>query len=124
VSTRVSKIANVIIPVAGQDRALRFCAEASGLQKRADIALRSAAVGAITVGLVSILGRGAFEQSRASGVSEPLFPLPGIQPRSPTSSSHTSGWVERPQHVGGASNVQARPQAFGVRAVHDHPLVA
>jgi hypothetical protein len=37
VSTRVSKIANVIIP-AGQDRAPRFCTEASGLQRRAGTA--------------------------------------------------------------------------------------
>jgi hypothetical protein len=32
VSTRVSKIANVIIPAAGQDRAPLLCTEAYGLQ--------------------------------------------------------------------------------------------
>jgi predicted enzyme related to lactoylglutathione lyase len=36
-STRVSKLANVIIPVADQDRALRFYTELLGLEKRADV---------------------------------------------------------------------------------------
>jgi predicted enzyme related to lactoylglutathione lyase len=36
-STSVSKIANVIIPTADQDRALRFYTEALGLEKRADV---------------------------------------------------------------------------------------
>lgn len=35
-SNRISKIANVIIPVADQDRALQFYTEALGLEKRAD----------------------------------------------------------------------------------------
>ena len=34
---RVSKVANVIIPVADQDRALKFYTEALGLEKRADV---------------------------------------------------------------------------------------
>jgi predicted enzyme related to lactoylglutathione lyase len=37
VSTRVSKLANVIVPVADQDRALQFYTEALGLEKRADL---------------------------------------------------------------------------------------
>jgi catechol 2,3-dioxygenase-like lactoylglutathione lyase family enzyme len=37
VSARVSKLANVIIPVADQDRALQFYTEALGLEMRADI---------------------------------------------------------------------------------------
>ena len=36
-STRVSKVANVIIPVADQDRALKFYTEALGLEKRVDL---------------------------------------------------------------------------------------
>jgi predicted enzyme related to lactoylglutathione lyase len=36
-STRVSKVANVIIPVSDQDRALEFYTEALGLEKRADV---------------------------------------------------------------------------------------
>jgi hypothetical protein len=36
-STRVSKTANVIVPVADQDRALRFYTEALGLEKRVDV---------------------------------------------------------------------------------------
>jgi catechol 2,3-dioxygenase-like lactoylglutathione lyase family enzyme len=36
-STRVSKVANVIIPVADLDRALRFYTEAQGLEKRVDL---------------------------------------------------------------------------------------
>ena len=36
-STRVSKLANVIVPVADQDRALQFYTEALGLEKRADV---------------------------------------------------------------------------------------
>jgi predicted enzyme related to lactoylglutathione lyase len=36
-STRVSKIANVIVPVADQDRALQFYTEALGLEKRVDV---------------------------------------------------------------------------------------
>jgi predicted enzyme related to lactoylglutathione lyase len=36
-STRVSKVANVIIPVADQDRALTFYTEALGLEKRVDL---------------------------------------------------------------------------------------
>lgn len=36
-STRVSKLANVIIPFADQDRALQFYTEALGLEKRADV---------------------------------------------------------------------------------------
>jgi predicted enzyme related to lactoylglutathione lyase len=36
-STRVSKVANVIIPVADQDRALKFYTEALGLEKRVDV---------------------------------------------------------------------------------------
>ena len=36
-STRVSKLANVIIPVADQDRALKFYTEALSLEKRADV---------------------------------------------------------------------------------------
>jgi predicted enzyme related to lactoylglutathione lyase len=35
-STHVSKLANVIIPVADQDRALEFYTEALGLEKRVD----------------------------------------------------------------------------------------
>lgn len=35
-STRVSKLANVIIPVDDQDRALQFYTEALGLEKRVD----------------------------------------------------------------------------------------
>lgn len=35
-SAHVSKIANVIIPVADQDRALEFYTEALGLEKRVD----------------------------------------------------------------------------------------
>src|SRR6266508_3320162 len=37
VSARVNKLANVIIPVADQDRALQFYTEALGLEKRADV---------------------------------------------------------------------------------------
>ncbi len=36
-SPRVSKLANVIIPVADQDRALQFYTESLGLEKRADV---------------------------------------------------------------------------------------
>jgi predicted enzyme related to lactoylglutathione lyase len=36
-STRVSKVANVIIPVADQDRALEFYTEVLGLEKRVDL---------------------------------------------------------------------------------------
>ena len=36
-TTRVSKLANVIIPVADQDRALKFYTEALGLEKRVDV---------------------------------------------------------------------------------------
>ena len=36
-STRVSKLANVIVPVVDQDRALQFYTEALGLEKRADV---------------------------------------------------------------------------------------
>ena len=36
-STRVSKLANVIVPVADQDRALQFYTEALGLEKRVDV---------------------------------------------------------------------------------------
>lgn len=36
-STRVSKVANVIIPVDDQDRALRFYTDVLGLDKRADV---------------------------------------------------------------------------------------
>jgi len=36
-SARVSKLANVIIPVADQDGALRFYTEALGLEKRVDV---------------------------------------------------------------------------------------
>jgi predicted enzyme related to lactoylglutathione lyase len=36
-STRVSKLANVIVPVANQDRALQFYTEALGLEKRVDV---------------------------------------------------------------------------------------
>jgi predicted enzyme related to lactoylglutathione lyase len=36
-STRISKIANVIIPVADQDRALGFYSETLGFEKRADV---------------------------------------------------------------------------------------
>jgi catechol 2,3-dioxygenase-like lactoylglutathione lyase family enzyme len=36
-STRVSKLASVIIPVADQDRAARFYTETLGLEKRADV---------------------------------------------------------------------------------------
>jgi predicted enzyme related to lactoylglutathione lyase len=36
-STRVSKVANVIVPVADQDRALEFYTEALGLEKRVDL---------------------------------------------------------------------------------------
>jgi len=36
-STHVDKIANVIIPVADQDRALQFYTEAVGLETRADL---------------------------------------------------------------------------------------
>jgi predicted enzyme related to lactoylglutathione lyase len=36
-SARVSKLANVIVPVADQDRALQFYTEALGLEKRADV---------------------------------------------------------------------------------------
>jgi predicted enzyme related to lactoylglutathione lyase len=36
-STHVSKIANVIVPVADQDRALGFYTEALGLENRADV---------------------------------------------------------------------------------------
>jgi catechol 2,3-dioxygenase-like lactoylglutathione lyase family enzyme len=35
-SPRVSKLANVNVPVADQDRALQFSTEALGLEKRAD----------------------------------------------------------------------------------------
>jgi predicted enzyme related to lactoylglutathione lyase len=37
VSTNVSKLANVIVPVANQDRALQFYTEALGLEKRVDV---------------------------------------------------------------------------------------
>jgi catechol 2,3-dioxygenase-like lactoylglutathione lyase family enzyme len=36
-TTRVSRVANVIIPVADQDRALDFYTEKLGLEKRADV---------------------------------------------------------------------------------------
>ena len=36
-STRVSKLANVIIPVTDQERALRFYTEVLGLEKRVDV---------------------------------------------------------------------------------------
>ena len=36
-STRVIKLANVIVPVADQDRALQFYTEALGLEMRADV---------------------------------------------------------------------------------------
>ena len=36
-TTRVSKVANVIIPVADQDRALKFYTEALGLEMRVDM---------------------------------------------------------------------------------------
>ena len=36
-SPRVSKLANVIVPVADQDRALQFYTEALGLEKRVDL---------------------------------------------------------------------------------------
>jgi predicted enzyme related to lactoylglutathione lyase len=36
-STRVNKLANVVIPVADPDRALRFYTELLGLEKRADV---------------------------------------------------------------------------------------
>ncbi len=36
-SIRVSKLANVIVPVADQDRALQFYTETLGLEKRADV---------------------------------------------------------------------------------------
>ena len=36
-SARVSKVANVIVPVADQDRALEFYTEALGLEKRVDL---------------------------------------------------------------------------------------
>jgi catechol 2,3-dioxygenase-like lactoylglutathione lyase family enzyme len=36
-SPRVSRLATVIVPVADQDRALRFYTEALGLEKRADL---------------------------------------------------------------------------------------
>jgi predicted enzyme related to lactoylglutathione lyase len=36
-STSVSKIANVIVPVADQDRAVQFYAEVLGLEKRVDV---------------------------------------------------------------------------------------
>jgi catechol 2,3-dioxygenase-like lactoylglutathione lyase family enzyme len=35
-SARINKVANVIIPVADQDRALQFYTEALGLEKRVD----------------------------------------------------------------------------------------
>ncbi len=35
-STRLTKVANVIVPVADQDRALKFYTEALGLEKRVD----------------------------------------------------------------------------------------
>jgi predicted enzyme related to lactoylglutathione lyase len=35
--TRISKLANVIVPVADQDRALRFYTETLGLETRADL---------------------------------------------------------------------------------------
>jgi predicted enzyme related to lactoylglutathione lyase len=37
VSTRISKLASVIIPAADQDRAVRFYTETLGLEKRADV---------------------------------------------------------------------------------------
>ncbi len=36
-SARVSKLANVIVPVADQDRALKFYTDALGLETRADV---------------------------------------------------------------------------------------
>ena len=36
-SARVSKLANVIVPVADQDRALQFYTDALGLETRADV---------------------------------------------------------------------------------------
>jgi predicted enzyme related to lactoylglutathione lyase len=36
-TTRVSKVANIIVPVADQERALRFYTEALGLEKRTDV---------------------------------------------------------------------------------------
>jgi len=36
-SARVSKLANVIVPVADQDRAVRFYTEVVGLEKRVDV---------------------------------------------------------------------------------------
>jgi predicted enzyme related to lactoylglutathione lyase len=36
-STRISKVANVIVPFADQDRALQFYTEALGLEKRVDV---------------------------------------------------------------------------------------
>lgn len=36
-STRISKVANVIIPVADQDRALQFYTETLGLENRVDV---------------------------------------------------------------------------------------
>lgn len=36
-STRVSKLASIIVPVADPDRALQFYTEALGLEKRADV---------------------------------------------------------------------------------------
>jgi predicted enzyme related to lactoylglutathione lyase len=37
-STRINKVANVIVPFADQDRALQFYTEALGLEKRVDVA--------------------------------------------------------------------------------------
>jgi predicted enzyme related to lactoylglutathione lyase len=36
-TTRVSKVANIIVPVADQERAVRFYTEALGLEKRTDV---------------------------------------------------------------------------------------
>jgi len=41
-STRVSKVCNVIIPVADQDRALQFYTDVLGLEKRVDVPMGDA----------------------------------------------------------------------------------
>src|SRR6266545_106460 len=87
-------------------------------------ALRSVAVGALALGFVVIVGRGAPEQLRAGRVSEPSLPLLGRPAALPDQQQPHVWVVERPQDVGCAGDVQARAQRLvGMHAFHDHALV-
>jgi predicted enzyme related to lactoylglutathione lyase len=75
-STRITKLANVIIPVADQDRELEFYTEALGLEKRADVPfgdgnrwIEVAPAGADTPIAICPPGPGATPGGKDTGIS-------------------------------------------------------